>query len=328
METWRTLTGALWLRADWHHPVRRAMEILRSTHFGIRYRREIGAWEVAAAVVPHLVERLRADGFQDAAEAIPPWSADDALARLGGAVVLDIEATALHGGAPILIGIRDSRGQVRQWFITPENEHLVAEALLTQILPRASAVVTFGGDTFHLPLLQQMAERMEIGRSVPWERSIDLAQRAHVLREAGELPNARLRTVERYYGIQRQPTIPSAAIPALYERAVSGDRAAQTQILRVNRADLDAIARLAVPLLRGDPSPVPDIRALLDRVDAAERLLRARREYEEARAALLALAPAGTRIATEVGWVEVTAEGTLVEVPAPEGESVDDAATA
>lgn len=308
MEVWRTLSGALWVRAAWSHPVRGAIEYLKSEHPAVRFRREINAWEVPTYAVPLLIELLERDGWSQAADAIPDWTPARALEVLPAALILDVESTALRDGSPFLVGLRDPHGQVRQLWLTSANEADVLRVLAEQVLTRAPAILTFGGDSYHLVALMKAMKRHGITGGIPWERSVDLVQFAYQLRHRGEIPNARHRTVEVYYGYERSPVLPSSAVPDLYVQAEAGSETARQQILALNRADLASVAAIAERLIRGEQGSHAT-RADLERTAAAEAYLRAKRRADEALSALLAVAQPGDIISTESGPVRVTDSG-------------------
>jgi uncharacterized protein len=136
-------------------------------------------------------------------------------------VFLDTETTGLAGGTgtyAFLVGVgyaEDDRFVVRQYFMRDLDEEPALLTALAPVLERATALVTFNGGGFDMPLLET---RFILSRR-RWRGDV-----AHVdlLRPArrvwrSRLEDCRLGTLEReVLGVERVDDVPGAMIPTLY----------------------------------------------------------------------------------------------------------------
>lgn len=173
--------------------------------------------------------------------------------EIGGAeglLFLDTETTGLAGGTgtyAFLVGvarIEDARIVVSQYFMRDFDDEPALLAALEPLLAGASAVVTFNGGGFDLPLLET---RFVLGR----RRWPALLPHLDLLRPArrvwtGWLADCRLATLESaVLGLAREDDVPGAFIPLLYFDYLRSRRA--TPLRRVfahNRADVLSLVAL------------------------------------------------------------------------------------
>src|SRR5438309_4805441 len=134
---------------------------------------------------------------------------------------LDTETTGLAGGTgtyAFLVGagwIEDDRFVVVQHFMRDLDEEAALLAALAPLLERASALVTFNGSGFDVPLLET---RFILGRR-RWPAALLHLDLMHPARRvwAARFVDCRLSTLEReVLGHRRENDVPGSVIPSLY----------------------------------------------------------------------------------------------------------------
>lgn len=184
--------------------------------------------------------------------ALATLSLDAALAGVdvGRALFLDTETTGLAGGSgtiPFLVGMayfEDDELVVEQLFVhDPEAE----AALLARVASRiaeASALITFNGKSFDLPLLRSRFVLARVG-APPAPPHLDLL---HVARRiyGARVDRCTLAGLERdVLRFERTDDVPGEEIPERYRRFLrEGDRAGVVPVVRHNLWDLVALAAL------------------------------------------------------------------------------------
>jgi uncharacterized protein YprB with RNaseH-like and TPR domain len=173
----------------------------------------------------------------------------------GRVTFVDVETLGLAGNVVFLVGLATvgPRGvEVRQLLApTPADEPALLRRTAEE-LAATSVLVTYNGTTADLPWLRARAFYHGLGVELGPDRVLHLdlvfgTRRRYVL-QTGVLPDARLPTVQAGLLEGRRPTgdVPSAAVPALYQRAVATRRLGLlVPVLEHNRSDLHAL----VPLL-------------------------------------------------------------------------------
>jgi uncharacterized protein len=167
-------------------------------------------------------------------------------------VFVDTETTGLAGGTgtyAFLVGVgyaEDDRFVVRQYFMRDLDEEPALLTALTPVLERATALVTFNGGGFDMPLLET---RFILSRR-PWRDDVahvDLLRPARRVWRAF-LEDCRLETLEReVLGVERGDDVPGALIPTLYFDFLRRRNPARLgPVFSHNRADvLSLVALLA-----------------------------------------------------------------------------------
>jgi hypothetical protein len=179
------------------------------------------------------------------------------LARLDGPtpdparlLFLDTETTGLAGGTgtyAFLVGagwLENERFVVTQYFMRDLDEEPALLAALAPVLERASALVTFNGGGFDLPLLET---RFVLARR-RWPATLphfDLLRPARRVWTAC-FEDCRLATLERsVLGLARESDVAGSLIPALYFDWLRLRRAAPlARVFAHNRDDVLSLAAL------------------------------------------------------------------------------------
>jgi uncharacterized protein len=154
------------------------------------------------------------------ADALRVLARDDTLepARL---LFLDTETTGLAGGTgtyAFLVGagfVENDRIVVVQHFMRDLDEEPALLAALTPLLERASAIVTFNGSGFDMPLLET---RFVLGRR-RWPAALAHVDLMHPARRVWgtRFEDCRLATLEqRVLAYRREHDVPGFMIPSLY----------------------------------------------------------------------------------------------------------------
>jgi uncharacterized protein YprB with RNaseH-like and TPR domain len=176
---------------------------------------------------------------------------DDAPFDAGRVLFLDTETTGLSGGTgtyAFLVGagfVEDDRVVIVQHFMRDLDEEPALLAALAPLLERASAVVTFNGSGFDVPLLET---RFVLGRR-RWPAALRHLDLLHPARRVwgARFADCRLNTLEHeVLGHRRQGDVPGMVIPSLYFEFLRRRRAAPLgRVFDHNRDDvLSSIALL------------------------------------------------------------------------------------
>jgi uncharacterized protein YprB with RNaseH-like and TPR domain len=167
-----------------------------------------------------------------------------------GLLFLDTETTGLAGGTgtyAFLVGVafvEAARVVVNQYFMRDFDEEPALLAALEPMLTRASAVVTFNGAGFDLPLLETrfVLARRRWPASLP---HLDLLRPARRV-WTGWLSDCRLSTLERtVLGLSREDDVPGPFIPLIYFDYLRSRRAAPLRrVFEHNRSDVLTLVAL------------------------------------------------------------------------------------
>jgi uncharacterized protein YprB with RNaseH-like and TPR domain len=187
------------------------------------------------APLPLLAQLARVDGEVGPAE---------------GLLFLDTETTGLAGGTgtyAFLVGVALVEGRrlvVNQFFMRDFDDEPALLAALEPLLARASAVVTFNGAGFDLPLLETrfVLARRRWPSSLP---HLDLLRPARRV-WTGWLADCRLPTLETaVLGLARADDVPGAFIPLIYFDYLRSRRAAPLRrVFEHNRTDVLTLVAL------------------------------------------------------------------------------------
>lgn len=226
------------------------------------------------------VRRVFEPGWRHGPLPLGDWLAQDAalVARLGNDpllaqtdpsqfIFLDTETTGLGGGAlAFLVGIgafnETGEFEVRQYFLRDPAEEAAMLNALDEILRPGTALVTFNGRTFDVPLLGSryvMARRCSPIGTLPNLDLLHLARRLWQRR----LPSCALGALEAsVLGVSRtEADVPSPLIPYLYRQYLqTRDAREMVRVLYHNEMDLLSMVVLGVTIYRAFTQPdAPDL---------------------------------------------------------------------
>ena len=158
----------------------------------------------------------------------------------------DIESLGLFGRPGIMFGsgrIDESGLEIRQIFVRDIAEELPALLAIAEELGEEPALVTYNGRAFDCNFLEERWGYYGIPQ--PFEPvHFDLL---HVARRKFRdvLPNAKLETVERHYGVTREIDLPGALVPDFYNSYLETNNIGPLlPIIEHNKQDLISLALL------------------------------------------------------------------------------------
>lgn len=228
-----------------------------------------------------LAAAREADGDTLAALCLDPALGDVDPTRL---VFIDTETTGLSGGTgtlPFLLGAAFFEGDtlvVRQWLVVDPDDEAAALGAMREHLEAASAVVSYNGKAFDLPLLRDRAMLAGL-EGLPVRPHVDLL---HVARRVygARVASVTLTEIEReVLGHHREDDVAGADIPERY-RAFVKHRSLDPlrPVLKHHADDLRALAALL-----GELSARYDADATEARHDAHDALGLARTAFKAGR---------------------------------------------
>jgi uncharacterized protein YprB with RNaseH-like and TPR domain len=205
---------------------------------------------------------------------------------LASAVFLDTETTGLAGGsgtAAFLIGVGyvdGDRFRVRQYFMRDYHEEPAQLLGLAADLARFSAIVTYNGKMFDVPLLEARFALQRARFPLEGAPHLDLLHPARRLWKA-RLESCRLQSLESaLLRVRRNGDVPGEEIPHIYFDYVRRrDPRALARIFHHNRLDilsLAALSALACQWVREggwaeDPRDIVSLGRVLERAQLYER---------------------------------------------------------
>jgi uncharacterized protein YprB with RNaseH-like and TPR domain len=240
--------------------------------------------------VAHRVGRI---GVTDAAvassELLALFALDSELAGrdLGRALYLDIETTGLSGGTgtvPFLIGLAWFEPEpqsgarwlwVEQLFLRELGEEAPMLERVAERMRDASALVSFNGKAFDLPLLRTrfVMNRLQCEPSPPHLDLLHVARRLHGPR----IGSCNLARIESYVlGFEREGDIPGADVAGRYGHFLrTGDDSGLSAVVLHNEQDVVAMAALVAlygePMDRLDPTDLAAAARTVTRVRTPSR---------------------------------------------------------
>ena len=240
----------------------------------------------------------------------PGAAIDAARLRTGPVVFLDLETTGLSGGAgtlAFLVGLGffgDREFHTCQYVLSNVAAEPALLAAVGGILESASAIVSFNGKSFDLPVMETrwLLHRMPL----PWDGTphLDLL---HPARRLWAPDRCTLAALERdLLGVTRVGDVPGSEIPSRYFGFLRGGHPSLlAPVLEHNRRDLWSLAMLtaiACRLLERGPAAAGDARQCLALGQLYERAC----QFADAKVCYRAVArtPAGFRTSGRRGVVK------------------------
>jgi hypothetical protein len=188
------------------------------------------------------------------------------MTSLDQMMFLDTETTGLAGGAGtlvFLVGVGYFEGNeffLRQYFLRDPAEEMGMLTLLQDDLEKAAGFVTYNGQAFDLPLLEnRYVVALKKRLSLVASPNLDLL---HVARRLWQrsLPDCKLSTVESHVlGVERtEADVPGAWIPGMYlDYLRTGDGSEMSRVIYHNLIDVLSLVSLTGQVLTrfevGDP---------------------------------------------------------------------------
>ena len=163
--------------------------------------------------------------------------------------LMDVESTGLEAdiGRVVGIGLMEEDGKFR-WFYsaTPKEEARTIRSAL-EALARYHILLTWSGKGFDLPFLKARALKLKLRvEELLKPTHVDLAE---FVRSNLRLARSDLYHVAKFLGIRKDLSVEGMDVPALYLRALNGDRRAASAIKRHCRDDLEVTRRIYLKLL-------------------------------------------------------------------------------
>jgi len=162
-------------------------------------------------------------------------------------VFLDIETLGLFNRPIILIGaarIKNDYIFINQYFVRDISEEQAAISNLLSELNENSILVTYNGDAFDIPFIEERMFYYGIGKSIECPGFDLLLFSRRAWRE--RLPNCKLVTIEKQLlGIDRGNDVPSALVPEFYETYLrTGNIGPVIPIINHNKEDIFTLANI------------------------------------------------------------------------------------
>jgi uncharacterized protein YprB with RNaseH-like and TPR domain len=262
------------------------------TALGILHRR------VLRLAPSHRVGRMPTRAAREAdAVLLSLLALDPALATLDvtAALYLDTETTGLAGGTgtvAFLVGLAafDESGLfVEQLLVRNLGEEAPMLSHLRGRIEAASALVTFNGKSFDMPLLRTryMMSRLPPPPDRPHLDLLHVARRVHRSRKAGGGASKLTKLEERVLGYVREGDVPSGEVSQRYlDFLRGGSEAALLGVIEHNAQDV--LSMVALVALYGEPLHEAGSLAPADLVGVADTLRRAGAHGRALEAATLA----------------------------------------
>lgn len=105
-------------------------------------------------------------------------------------------------------------------------------------------IVTYNGDDFDLPFFAKKLERVDLDGSHLKEKSLDLYPLTKKLKKKYGLVNCKLKTVEKFLGINRKFFIEGDSLASYYTKTVEGSQEHYVEYVGYNEEDVVYLAQL------------------------------------------------------------------------------------
>ena len=159
-----------------------------------------------------------------------------------GDYIIDIETTGFSAkfAAIYMIGFicfEDGQLTAQQWLAEKESDEYEMLFKLAALMEHQPLMCHYNGDQFDMPFIRQ---RMELyGMTLPGYRSLDFMKLARPYKKALGLDNLKLKTIEAYFGYERDDPYTGGDLIKVYKTYLQNkDRALQQMLLLHNYEDL------------------------------------------------------------------------------------------
>ena len=138
------------------------------------------------------------------------------------AVFIDIETTGLSSIFSDIISItfllyKDDKYRIYQIFCQYKQDQPDALKYLNELIKLKKYMVTFNGNSFDIPFLAEKAKQLNITLDFDSFNKIDLYNCMKKFRYKINTVDLKLKTVEKYFSIERNDTLDGNDVITLYE---------------------------------------------------------------------------------------------------------------
>lgn len=176
---------------------------------------------------------------------------DDTLNIPPGCFVFDIETTGLSHKfcKVILIGIlfnKDNKTIIKQFFAETEEDEYELLLSFKEHIAQYKNHITFNGVAFDIPFLNARFKKHDIDFSLRKSDDLDILRLVKPYKENLSLSDCKLKTLEKYMGIEREDTISGKESVDMYkEFVISKCENLKNKILLHNYEDIYYLAKLS-----------------------------------------------------------------------------------
>lgn len=173
-------------------------------------------------------------------------------------VLFDIETTGFDRTTTkvILIGmlfLKDNQIILKQVFIDSLDEEILLLTEFIKDIENRSLFITFNGNMFDIPYLNSRYKNNNINYVIKRHKNLDVYQYFKNNKDIYNLPNAKLKTIEKVLGISRKDTIDGReSIKLYFEYLKSKDSYKLEKILLHNEDDIINLLKLFIKTLSLD----------------------------------------------------------------------------
>ncbi len=134
---------------------------------------------------------------------------------------------------------------IEQHLATNRNDEPAVVEAYYEKMQDQDVIITFNGDMFDLPFMENRARVLHVQAPQLKAASVDLYRRYRPLAAVFGWENCKLKTIERFLGIDREDTFSGGELIDVFEEyAVSGDEALEKVLLLHNYEDILNLPRL------------------------------------------------------------------------------------
>lgn len=134
---------------------------------------------------------------------------------------------------------------VMEQFLTESREDekkVIAETL--NALMYFKKIVTYNGNDFDIPFVVQKAKKIDVDASSLREKSLDLYPLTKKLKKKYGFVNCKLKTIEKFLGINRTFFIEGEMLASYYSRAIEGSQTHFDEYVGYSEEDVIYLAQL------------------------------------------------------------------------------------